>query len=374
MQDRFGTYYLRIILTDDLRQRMGITPGQGEYRRSLGTKSKREAVRRLSDAFAGAMSSNRPTAAKNANSGRKPTQVLSTLLVNHTKNLELTKVLASTISLRAYAVGLLLKHVGDKPVDLYSKEDARKLRDALAATPKKGSVDQNISITTVNNILSQVITFFNWAEREGYVPDNVFKGLKVKVKRLQSSFRREFTPEDLAKIFAHKETRLDRSLVPYIALYTACRISEAVQLSKEDIYQVDGIWCFHIRAEKPYQRLKNSASERIIPVHSALLKIGLLDLCASAEDRLFPDAKSAAISQWFGGMLKKLDIGPNKTFHSFRHTGANIMKQHGVDVSLAAALLGHSTNTMTYDRYGKSLKPRALIGIVELITLEGDML
>lgn len=384
MRDRLGTFYLRVMLTDELRQRMGITTGQGEYRRSLGTKSKREAAKRLPEAYVQAVSSNSTNIKSSARAAprepvpRQRKHYLSTLLVSHSKSQKLTGVLPTTISNRTYAIGLLLSHVGDKPVGLYSKEDARHFRDTLSNTPKKGYPSKTISITTLNNILSQVISFFNWCEREGYVTVNVFRGMKVQVKRLQSSYRREFTNEDLTKIFSHINTagdsRLDRSLVPYIALYTGCRLSEACNLSKDDIYQINDLWCIHIRQDKPYQRLKNPASERIIPVHSELIKLGLLDHCASVEDRLFPSTKSAQVSQWFGKTLEKLEIGPNKTFHSFRHTVANIMKQNGVDVSLAAALLGHSTGSMTYERYGKALKPEALVDIVELIRLEGESL
>jgi len=384
MQDRHGTFYLRIILTNELRKRLGITNGQGEYRRSLGTKSKREAAKRLPEAYVHAVSSHSPTATSNRPRAtpnklvqRQRKHCLSKLLVSHIKLQELTGVLPKTLNSRQHSISLLLECIGDKPVDLYTKADARKFRDTLANTPKKGRTGKKIAVSTLNVYLSRVQAFFNWLEDEGYVTTNVFRNIKVKVavKRLQSSYRDAFSSKDLTNISnALTDTRIDRRLVTYICLFSGCRISEAVQLSKDDIYQVDGCWCIHIRQEKPYQRLKNQSSERVIPVHSELIRIGLVEHCASVEDRLFPNAKSAAISQWFRKVLESLEIGPKKTFHSFRHTVANTMKQNGVDVSLAAALLGHSTGTMTYDRYGKTLNPEALVDIVELIKLEGETL
>lgn len=381
MRDRHGTFYLRILLTDELRKRIGTSSGQGEYRRSLGTKSKREAAKRLPEAYVEAVSSNSPTTTRNRVRTthnkpvqRQPKHCLSPLLVNHAKHQELTGVLPKTIHGRLHSMSLLLECVGDKPVENYTKEDARKFRDRLSEMPKKGYPDEKISISTLNIYLSRVAAFFNWLEREGYVTTNVFRDIKVPLKRLKSSYRDAFSSQDLTKIFISiSDARIDRRLVAYIALFTSCRISEAVQLSKDDIYQVNGIWCIHIRQDKPYQRLKNQSSERLIPVHSELLKIGILEHCSSVEDRLFPKAKSAAISQWFRKVLESLQIGPNKTFHSFRHTGANIMKQNGVDVSLAAALLGHSTGTITYDRYGKTLNPEALVDVVELINFKEEV-
>lgn len=378
MKDRHGTYYLRLVLTNELRQRLDIADSrQREFRRSLETKSKREAARRFPDAYVKAVSSFEavPQEASPPSPARRYQPFLSSLLVKHTKHQELTGILPTTLNGRLHAIGLLIKYIGDKPVNEYAKQDARRFRDRLSETPKKGYPDEKIAVSTLNIYLSRVQAFFNWLEQEGFVTDNVFKGMKVQVKRLQSTYRNTFSTEDLTKIFSHLNTedvRLDRLFVTYIAFYTACRISEACQLSKEDVYQVDGVWCIHIRETKPYQRLKNSYSERLIPVHSELIKLGLLEHCTTVEDKLFPDARPAAISQWFGKLLTKLFIGPDKTFHSFRHTGVNILKQRGVDVSLTAALMGHSTGTMAYDRYGKTLKPEALVNIVELIKLEGE--
>jgi integrase len=387
MKDRHGTYYLRLVLTNELRQRLGIVDWkQKEFRRSLDTKSKREAARKFPDAYVKAISSFEAARqeASPPPAVRSYQPFLSSLLMKHSKHQELTGILPTTLNGRLHAIGLLIKYIGDKPVDEYEKQDARRFRDKLSETPKKGYPDEKIAVSTLNIYLSRVQAFFNWVEQEGFVTDNVFKGMKVQITRLQSSYRNIFSSEDLTKIFRNINTediRLDRLFVTYIAFYTACRISEACQLSKDDVYQVDGVWCIHIRETKPYQRLKNSYSERLIPVHSELIKLGILEHCATVEDRLFPKAKSAAISQWFRLLLSKLDIGSvieandasNKTFHSFRHTGVNILKQHGVDVSLTAALMGHSTGTMAYDRYGKTLKPGALVDIVELIKLEGEI-
>jgi len=146
-------------------------------------------------------------------------------------------------------------------------------------------------------------------------------------------------------------------------------------LSKDDIYKVDNVWCIHIREGKEYQRLKNAYSERVIPVHSELIRLGFLDYIESVKgDRIFPmlritksNSFSAQVSQWFGLLLKKLDIGPNKTFHSFRHTFSDALRNEGVDVSLTAALIGHSTGTITYDRYSKRLNPSILVDVVEKI-------
>ncbi|SDN99594.1 site-specific integrase [Vreelandella arcis] len=374
-KDRHGTYYLRIVLNDEQRK----VYRKGELRRSLGTKLKREALRRQPEAYLDAMAV--------LGKVRKPAPTkepvglfLSYLLKKYASYQKLTGVLPETIAKKAYSVQLLIRLVKDKPVDAYTKEDARLFRDKAIKLPKKGCKNSTISITTFNNYTSEIISFFNWCEREGYIDDNVFNGIKIKQKQLQSSYRGIFNPEDLKKIFDSIERtpniRADRYWAPYIAFYTGCRINEACMLSKDDIYIKDDVWCIHIRAGKDYQRLKNAHSERIIPIHSELIKLGFIEYVNSVEDRLFPmlsitksNSLSAQVSQWFGKLLKKLDIGPKKSFHSFRHTFTNILKQNGVDVSITASILGHSTRTISYDRYGKSLSPKTVIDVIEQIKL-----
>jgi hypothetical protein len=46
------------------------------------------------------------------------------------------------------------------------------------------------------------------------------------------------------------------------------------------------------------------------------------------------------------------------------------MKSAGIPIQFAAAVLGHSTNSITYDRYGKGVEMAALREAVEAIGYE----
>jgi len=65
---------------------------------------------------------------------------------------------------------------------------------------------------------------------------------------------------------------------------------------------------------------------------------------------------------------------PAKSFHSFRHTVADRLKQLGVAESFISELLGHSSgDTMSYGRYGKQYKPGLLMAeAVEKISYKLD--
>ena len=59
--------------------------------------------------------------------------------------------------------------------------------------------------------------------------------------------------------------------------------------------------------------------------------------------------------------------GKDKVFHSFRYTVSNIFKQNEIVEVIAAAVIGHDHDTMTYGNYGDKYSPSKLLKIVELI-------
>jgi hypothetical protein len=83
-----------------------------------------------------------------------------------------------------------------------------------------------------------------------------------------------------------------RFFAPLIGLFTGARITEVCQLYVDDIATEHGVPGFHIRKNKPGQKLKNKSSLRFIPVAKPLLDAGFLtfvdDMKAAGQERLFP--------------------------------------------------------------------------------------
>ncbi len=77
------------------------------------------------------------------------------------------------------------------------------------------------------------------------------------------------------------------------------------------------------------------------------------------------DYFSRRCRRWFNAfyLRKKLGItDPAKTFHSFRHTVGNGLKQQGIAESFISELLGHSSgDTQSFSRYGKKYRPQLLL-------------
>ncbi|WP_434580465.1 site-specific integrase [Pseudomonas sp. Z5-35] len=303
---------------------------------------------------------------------------------------------------RAVAV-LLTRIIGDMPIDQITRKDAHLFREtALRLPPRLNQLpDQplaqsiaeattTISVTTFNNYVKNLTTFFSYAVREGYCNRNPFEGLRVRQRRKVSEERSAFSADDLKLLFSRVTyapehgRKPNQYWLPLLGLYTGARLNELCQLYADDVVIIDGIPCLHIRATRPDQKLKTASSERLVPIHSKLLALGFLayvdKIRGAGGERVFPELTchrkhgySAAPSKWFTRVREQLgfrDDAVRKDFHSFRHTLADHLKQKGVSEALVGGLLGHQTGGITFGRYGKDFRPDVLAPVMELVTLE----
>lgn len=302
---------------------------------------------------------------------------------------------------RAVAV-LLTRIIGDNPIDQITRKDAHRFRETALRLPPRlnqlpdqpleqsiAEATSTISITTFNNYVKNLTTFFSYAVREGYCSRNPFDGLRVRQRHKVSEERSAFSPDDLKRLFnkttyaAADGPKPNQYWLPLLGLYTGARLNELCQLYTDDIVTIDGIACIHIRAIRPDQKLKTASSERLVPIHTKLLALGFLTYVdkvrEEGQERVFPELTchkkhgySAAPSKWFTRVREQLGFrgeATKKDFHSFRHTLADHLKQKGFAESLVGGILGHQAGGITFSRYGKDFRPDVLAPIVEAISL-----
>jgi hypothetical protein len=87
-----------------------------------------------------------------------------------------------------------------------------------------------------------------------------------------------------------------RYWIPWIGLYSDARLGEIAQLLIKDVHQLHGTWIFHITEEgSNLKSTKTAGSMRVVPVHSELIKLGLIDyhaaMVADGEKQLFSQLK-----------------------------------------------------------------------------------
>ncbi len=231
---------------------------------------------------------------------------------------------------------------------------------------------ETLTIRTVNTYLQTYGSLFGWAKRNGYVAENVFDGVTIKEnKRSSEAGRDAYSPDQLKAILHELETN-ERGLVnkeyqkwgPLIAIYTGARLNEISQLQLDDIRQQDGIWCFDFNDEGDGKKLKTAASRRLVPVHSRLLELGLLEytdqLRAMEKPRFFheltynpKEGYGRNLGRWVNEkFLTALDFKSRElVFHSFRHTMVTRLMQAGVEENVVKAVVGHTRQGVTQQHY-----------------------
>lgn len=157
--------------------------------------------------------------------------------------------------------------------------------------------------------------------------------------------------------------------IPLIGLFTGARLEEIGQLSVEDVItQKNRLWLRFTEVGET-QQVKSEASNRRVPVHKELLKIGfeayVNRMRNEGQERLFPHLRlnkynqyTATFSTWFNEYFDKHVTDDSRfNFHSFRHK----MKDIGIDCSVQEAaldnLMGHALAGMT-NRYGRKVLGR----------------
>lgn len=238
-----------------------------------------------------------------------------------------------------------------------------------------------IAPRTLNTHLRNVVSFMGWTAAHYAGVQRVTSGkLAVAIKERPDEEREVFDDGDLAKLFGSKFATLPdhKRWLLLTGLCSGARIEEICQLDlHKDVYMEDGIWVFDFN-DLDEKALKTKASKRKVPIHPELLRLGIIEyfdsLKARGHTRPFPQWEayrgkhSKNASKWFGRYCDRQGVvDRRKTFHSFRHSALNAMKQAGIEEGKAASVAGQTFHGISYARYGKGYPPKALVDAVAAI-------
>lgn len=244
------------------------------------------------------------------------------------------------------------------------------LEQAIIEASRRGDA-QRLGPKTLENYFNNISAIFNFAVVRGLMTENPTRdrlmrasfenGERAKPKTL-------FTIEELNRLFraplyvgcqndesgyakrGPNKPRRGRFWVPVLALFHGFRCNEAAQLYTEDVGEQDGVFFIDVRSERANgdrcdKRLKNRQSDRRVPLHPVIVKMGFLEFVAArrldaAHPRLFPELPLGAngyfsdpFSKWFGHFVEKaVGVECKATFHSFRHQFRNALDEAGVPI------------------------------------------
>lgn len=276
------------------------------------------------------------------------------------------------------------------PVHAITRRHAVKFKDLLLKTPSSATkrfpgksileaIEANnarkepypcLDAKTLNDkSLSRFKTLLGWCANNDLIPDNPATGIRVEtVEKAGKAPREDFTPGDLAKLFAPDlfapaDTEFRWAML--IGLFSGLRPSEAAQMRLDSVRHERGVLCFSVEEET-----KNKGSRRLVPVHSALIELGLerrvAALRKAGEAHLFPvwyrqgtEARAEAerngsttLNQYFPRFIpRRFNVtykknakitDPTKDFYSFRHTFKTGLRKSGVDKGTADYICGHA--------------------------------
>ncbi len=286
-----------------------------------------------------------------------------------------------------YSVELFASKFGDRPVTALSREDGRwfvSVLPQLSATLGKSwktrrvSLDASlefsrlrqdrITVRTQKRIWSQVNHFLDWVVYEGHREANPFRTVLLD-RKIKTSPYAVPTDAEVVRFLGAQDPLIHDVML--FCLLSGMRAGEAAGLLREDLIRKGNLGLFILIRPNAVRDLKTEASERIVPMHSAL---EAKPSFVPSDGRLFPELDVSKVTKGFTTLKKKLDLDrPGLVFHSTRKWFITQCERTGVPEHFTASLVGHksarSENKLTYGIYSAGISDEQKRAIVDQIPL-----
>jgi integrase len=254
-----------------------------------------------------------------------------------------------------------------------------------------GNHGRGLSNRTLNRYATALNLVWTWAEDRGlFEGKNPWAKQQRRTGEKRKTEKLPFTTAELKKLLAGqpevqpKRHTADTTLpwLSWIAAYSGMRLNEICSLKRDDVKRDKGVWFFDVSGAK------TEAGDRRVPIHSRLIKLGLLDYREKVESEwLFPalkpggpdDKRSWYISKAFTthrrslGVSRVDDTGEDRVdFHSFRRSVIATLENARVPQSEVAQVVGHERAGITFGTYNPhGLDLKSLREVVERVNYKG---
>lgn len=248
-------------------------------------------------------------------------------------------------------------------MDLMSRSEWLAVRDAMLSAEVRPS--------TINKLLTKAKMCLDYGLMNGQLEGrNPIE--RMKLTKDVDSKRRAFTDEELERLLVRVEAEYQftrhtahttseaRRWATLVSVVTGARSAEVCHLTKRDIVTLDnGLVCIDINEDGDGKSVKNKHSVRLVPLTDGAYGFDLESFLSWVDTQ--PDngplfgMTPSAYSSWFNSrvLTEALPDADNVSLHSLRHWLATRMKERGVNLVDAQGILGHSSQSITYDLYGK---------------------
>jgi integrase len=268
------------------------------------------------------------------------------------------------VTLDDYVYGWLasISHLKPRTINQMQRDVVSFLKEETSHIPTRETIaawiraSKSSGVRSIKRKLGSLGSFWEYLLLEGVVRDlSPFSGHKLPREISKTRPRRRAFSNDeclalMVKVSLSNDTALAHLIT--LGLYTGARIEELCRLRVDDIVFENNHRALRI------DKSKTQAGTRTVPLHPAITV--LVDrLAADSKDGylIFSKSKnqyaerSTGLSRRFGRFKSSLGYGPELVFHSLRKTVTTKLEQAGVSEGIAADILGHEKQTITYGLY-----------------------
>src|SRR6266542_1647867 len=254
-------------------------------------------------------------------------------------------------AIRGYEAALVsrvLPELGGARLSEIRRIDVQDFADRLCA--------DGLDASTVRNTLMPLRAIFRRALARGEIAVNPTTGLELPA--VEGSRDRIASPTEAAALLAALPER-DRALWA-TAMYAGLRRGELLALCWEDVDVTVGV--IHVErswdAKEGVVPPKSRAARRTVPIAAALRdqlvehklrsgrRVGLAFGTSYTQPFTPSNVRKRANATWLRAGLDPIGL------HECRHTFASLMIAAGVNAKALSTYMGHSSVTITLDRYG----------------------
>lgn len=239
--------------------------------------------------------------------------------------------------------------VGHDDAARVSTEDVIRWKDSL--------LSDGLSAKTIQSgKLASLKAFFEWGVDNQRIRINPAERVRLGVKVAAGKQKRGFNEDEANQILkaALAEENSVLRWTPWLGAFSGARLGELCQLRREDIVKIDGVWCMKI--DPAAGPLKTLSSERAVPLHQSLIKIGFLRYVETVPSGpLFPELplgkynkRGAMGAKLVGRWVRSLGLSDERLSpsHSWRHRFKTLGRRHALNSEMLEAIMGHGRKTV----------------------------